>query len=133
MSSETGTYIVHFAREFTEQLRLTPLDSGHYRAEESSLLNDSINLGDELTAKLIGEGEISFLHVSQKSPYVTLRWLISETVIKSDGLDRFLEQVTGAGGLWERALGGLLILHLPRESAFDAEREFTRQTDLEIG
>jgi len=133
MSSETRRYIVHFPGECTEHLRLIPLGSGYYRAEESSLLNDSINLGDEITAKIIHEGEISFLHVSHKSPYVTLRWLISETATKSEGLDRFLEQVNGAGGLWERALGGLLILHLPRESAFDPEREFTRQTDLEIG
>lgn len=65
----------------------------------------------------------------QKSQYTTLRWLISKRAAESAGLTAFLEQVTEVGGFWERAVGGVLILHLPQTPSFDAEREFKRQAE----
>jgi Domain of unknown function (DUF4265) len=127
--SETRTYAVCF-EVGTEQLSLTPLGSERYRVEESSLANDSINLGDVIAGSQIDEGKIKFLNVVQKSSYVTLRWIISKSAAESDGLTRFLKQVNGVGGLWERVLGGVLILHLPHETAFDAAREFKLQTNV---
>jgi Domain of unknown function (DUF4265) len=127
MSPEPRVYAVRFADGITEELSLTPLGSGTYRLEESALIHDPINLGDIIAAESICEDEIEFVGVSQKSPYETLRWLIAKNLTESEGLPRFLERVVEAGGLWERALGGLLILHIPRSSAFDAEREFKLQ------
>ena len=123
MSLEARAYAVHFADGSTEQLSLTLLGSGSYRAEESSLVDDSINLGDVIA----NEGGIRFLSVSQKSSYTTLRWTISKSAAESEGLPRFLKQVVEVGGLWEQVMGGLLILHIPQSSAFDAKREFKRQ------
>jgi len=120
-------YAVRFADGITEELSLTPLASGTYRLEESALIHDPINLGDIIAAESISEDEIEFVGVPQKSPYETLRWLIAKNLTESEGLPRFLERVVEAGGLWERALGGLLILHIPRASEFDAEREFKLQ------
>jgi len=122
MSLEARVYAVHFADGSTEQLSLTLLGSGSYRAEESSLVDDSINLGDVIA----NEGGIRFLSVSQKSSYTTLRWTISKSAAESEGLPRFLKQVAEVGGLWEQVMGGLLILHIPQSSAFDAKREFKR-------
>ena len=127
MSPEPRVYAVRFADGITEELSLTPLGSGTYRLEESALIHDPINLGDIIAAESISEDEIEFVGVSEKSPYETLRWLIAKNLTESEGLPRFLERVVEAGGLWERALGGLLILHIPRPSAFDAEREFKLQ------
>ncbi|PYX52990.1 MAG: hypothetical protein DMG76_27355 [Acidobacteria bacterium] len=123
MSLEARAYAVHFADGSTEQPSLTLLGSGSYRAEESSLVDDSINLGDVIA----NEGGIRFLSVSQKSSYTTLRWTISKSAAESEGLPRFLKQVVEVGGLWEQVMGGLLILHIPQSSAFDAKREFKRQ------
>ncbi len=122
MSLEARVYAVHFADGSTEQLSLLT-GSGSYRAEESSLVDDSINLGDVIA----NEGGIRFLSVSQKSSYTTLRWTISKSAAESEGLPRFLKQVAEVGGLWEQVMGGLLILHIPQSSAFDAKREFKRQ------
>jgi hypothetical protein len=133
MSSETRTYAVCFEEGWTEQLSLTPLGSGRYRAEESSLGNDSINLGDVIAASQIDEGKIKFLNVSQKSSYVPLRWIIPKSAAESDGLTGFLKQVSDVGGLWEHALGGVLILHLPHGTALDPDREFTLQTHRHPG
>ncbi len=124
MPSEERLYEVHFADGLTEQLSLTSLGSGSYRLEESSFFDDSINLGDVIAAEPIDEGRIRFVSVLGKSSYVTLRWAISKKVAESEGLTRFLEQVAAVGGLWEQAMGGMLILHLPQGSAFDAEGEF---------
>jgi hypothetical protein len=101
--------------------------------EQSSLTEDSINLGDVIAAELSGDRGIRFINVSRKSSYVTLRWVISKKAADSVGLSAFLKQVTEVGGLWERALGGVLILHLPQASAFDADREFKRQIDQHSG
>jgi hypothetical protein len=129
MSSETRTYTVRFEEGWSEQVSLTPLGSERYRAEESSLANDSINLGDVIAGSRIDEGEIKFLNVSQKSSYVTSRWIIPKSAAESDGLTIFLKKLTDIGGLWERALGGVLIIHLPDGTAFDADREFKLQTN----
>lgn len=48
---------------------------------------------------------------------------------ESKGLDQFLARVSEVGGRWERAMGGLLLLHLPHMSDFDAEREFKHFTN----
>jgi Domain of unknown function (DUF4265) len=127
MSSEPRVCAVRFADGITEELSVTPLGSGTYRLEQSALIHDSISLGDTIAAESINEDEIEFVGVSQKSPYETLRWLIAKNLTESQGLPRFLERVVEAGGLWGRALGGLLILHIPQSSAFDAEREFKLQ------
>ena len=127
MSLEARAYAVHFADGSTEQLSLTLLGSGSYRAEESSPVDDSINLGDVISAEPINEGGIRFFSVSQKSSYTTLRWTISKSAAESEGLPRFLKQVAEVGGLWEQVMGGLLILHIPQSSSFDAKREFKRQ------
>jgi hypothetical protein len=129
MVSETPTYAVDFADGITEQLSLTPLGTGHYRAEQSSSADDSVNFGDIIAAEPTANGGLRFLSVLQKSQYTTLRWLISKRAAESAGLTAFLEQVTEVGGLWERTMGGVLILHLPQTPTFDAEREFKRQTE----
>lgn len=55
MLSETPTYAVDFADGITEQLSLTPLGTGHYRAEQSSLADDSVNFGDIIAAERVAE------------------------------------------------------------------------------
>jgi hypothetical protein len=128
MSSEERLYEVLFADGSSEQLSLTSLGGGSYRLEESSFFDDTINLGDVIAAEPMNEGRIQFVSVLRKSSYVTLRWAISKKVAESEGLTRFLEQVGAVGGLWEQAMGGMLILHIPQGTAFDAEREFKDQT-----
>lgn len=131
MDSEGRSYTVHSNDESTEQLNFVPLGAGLYRAEESSLLHESITLGTVITGEPVSEMAIRFLNVSQNSPYVTKTWMISKAVAESPRLIEFLEQVCSAGGRWERALGGLLFLHLPPESPFDVDREFKRLTGVQ--
>lgn len=126
----TSKHAVYFATGSNEWLDLTALGSGRYRLEESSLLNDSLNLGDVIVGAHLDNGGIRFLCVSQKSSYVTWRWLLPKDVAESISLANFLKWIRRAGGLSEQALGGFLILHLPEGSPFDADIEFRRQVDL---
>jgi len=119
---------VHLGNGLTENLLLMPLGSDHYRVEVSSLTDDSINLGDVIEAEAIASNEIRFVRMAENSPLVTLRWLIPQKVAESEGLTKFLEKVIEVGGLWERAFGGYLLLHLPRAEHFDAETEFKLYT-----
>lgn len=45
---------------------------------------------------------------------VTESWLLSKDLIASAELREILHGVMAAGGNWEMAFGGLLILHLPK-------------------
>lgn len=129
MACEIRAYTVRFEDGITEELLLTSLGSGRYRLERSALVEDSVNLGDVIAAEPDSDGTIRFVNVVQKSPYVALRWVISKRAAESRGLTTFLEHVTEIGGLWERALGGALILHIPHACAFDAEPEFIRHVE----
>jgi hypothetical protein len=130
MGCEIPVYSVLFESGITEELLLTPLGSGRYRLEQSALVDDSVNFGDVIAAEPASDGAIRFLNVVDKSPYVTLRWVLSERASESLGLPTFLARVIEIGGVWERATGGVLILHIPRDCAFDADGEFTRHIAL---
>jgi hypothetical protein len=121
-------YDVHFGDGSTERLFLVPLGPGLYRAEESSLLDESILLGTVIAGETLSETEIRFLGVSQKSPYVTTECLIPKELAESPRLAKFLEQLSAGGGFWERKLGGIFFLHLPPESPFDVGAGIERIT-----
>ena len=127
--ADSHIYSLLFEDGTTETLRLAPLGHGRYRAEDSSLWEESVNLGDIIEAEITGPDQISFLGVVQKSPYTTLRWVISKNIVESTGLSEFLNEFEKFGGRWERACGGLLLLHLPPGVPFDAKAEFKRLVD----
>jgi len=118
---------VYIEQGLTESLSLTALGDGRYRAEVSSIFS-GINRGDVIEAEPSTDGGIRLVKVIEQSPMVTLRWLVPEGIAESDELGQFLEKVVAVGGCWERALGGLLILHLPKAGGFDAHSEFKRYT-----
>ena len=111
-----------------ESLSFTPLGSGRYRAEESSIASELINFGDVIEAEPSTDNGICFVRVIEKSPLMTLRWLISQDVAESQGLGQFLAKVDSAGGPLERALGGMPFQHLPHACGFDAVNEFKQHT-----
>jgi hypothetical protein len=127
MDSQPTVFCVNLEQGLSENLSLTALGCGRYRAEESSIFSE-INFGDVIEAEPSPDGGIRLVRVIEQSSLVTLRWLIPQGVAESEGLSQFLEKVTAVGGRWERALGGLLILHLPNASGFDAHSEFKQYT-----
>lgn len=50
--------------------------------------------------------------------------------IESPEFGRFCDEVAAAGGAWESTMGGLLYVHLPEGSDFDAEAALMRHIAL---
>jgi hypothetical protein len=88
MSAECHVYTVHFGDDEIaeeESLRLTSLGFDRYRVEDSTLLRDSLNLGDVITADTIAEREVQFRAVLEKSKYNTSRLLTCKQIAESEG------------------------------------------------
>jgi hypothetical protein len=120
-------YTVHHCSDSSncsETLGLTPLSDGLYRVEDSSVLDESIRYGDVISATPVGELELRFLEVTQKSSFRTACCAISKKYAESPDLPILLEKVQDAGGVWERIFGGLLLVHLPQDSSLDVQHEF---------
>jgi len=127
--SQVIVYTVHHTGDtsgFSENLGLTPLADGLYRVEHSSVVDESIRYGDVISATTIGELEVRFNNVVEKCPFKTTSWMIPKEYAESADLTILLQKIQDAGGVSERAFGGLLLVHLPPESTVDVQREYQR-------
>ncbi|HEX2836108.1 MAG TPA: hypothetical protein VHW00_24095 [Thermoanaerobaculia bacterium] len=72
--------------------------------------------------ELAAEGPIwRFVRVAEASPFVTLEFLLSREVAESEAFGRVLDHVRDQGGIWERAFGGMVFVHVPPETANDVK------------
>jgi hypothetical protein len=46
--------------------------------------------------------------------------------MESEGLRAMKARVTAAGGMWEQLFGGLVVVHVPRQSDLDPRAEIER-------
>jgi hypothetical protein len=53
----------------------------------------------------------------KRSPLITQSWILSANALTTERVQRILRTVTDAGGMWEQAFGGLLIIHAPENVA----------------
>jgi hypothetical protein len=58
-------------------------------------------------------------------------WVVPRGWSDSRERDAYLERVEAAGGTWEQLAGGVLYVHIPNDSAFDAEAELDRHLKTE--
>lgn len=115
---EPGAVEIHFV-DSSEFLRVTALEPGLYRLDESRAFCFRPCLGDVIRADSQSDGTLQFRRVAKKSGLKQKRYLISRQTVESDGFKTLLSKVTALGGYWERVAGGLLILHLPRSVPFE--------------
>ena len=107
---------VFLANGDSELLKLSCVSPNHFRLEESSLLLDA-NYHDVIRASVREDGSLEFHEITSRSELLTSSWVLSKDLAESAELSTLLEFVTSVGGAWERVLGGLLLIHLPPESA----------------
>lgn len=110
------------------------LDDGHYRLE----MTDPFLLADEDVA--VGYGDIVQLtpledtsrygHLEHramqfcgivKTEYKHFCWLLPNEIFESPRFARFTDSVLKEGGVWERIMGGVLVMSLPLASTFEPE------------
>lgn len=100
----------------SEQLALTVVGPDLRRLDESSFVGD-FRYGDIIRVKEMDDGALLFADIVERTPLVTRSWIRPADVLKSEGMNAILTKVMQAGGMWEQAFGGLLIVHLPPEIA----------------
>ncbi|MNR54601.1 hypothetical protein D3C85_1748180 [compost metagenome] len=62
----------------------------------------------------------------QKSAYLRYAWLLSKEAAGSREIRDLMQRVQENGGKWEQIFGGLLVIHMPKNTVIDAEAEMSR-------
>lgn len=108
----------------SEQLKLTEVGPGLYRLEESAFAGDAV-YGDTIRAHRTPSDELIFREIADRSALITQSWILSAEVLAAPPIRAILASVMAAGGMWEQAFGGMLIVHTPPSMAQTVFDEIT--------
>ena len=100
------------------------LGGNRYRLDATPLLVDleePVWLGDIVDLEPLDNGVLLFRGMVSKSPWRHSDWVLSP---QASAVKAFKHALETAGGKWEQVLGGLFIIHLPPDSAFDPDLEW---------
>jgi len=107
-----GRAHVVFENGDSEWLILTKVGEGLYRLEESSFAGEAM-YGDTIRADSTPNGDLIFRGLAERSALKSQSWVLSAELIESEPINAILANVIAAGGMWERAFGGVLLIHTP--------------------
>jgi hypothetical protein len=119
---------VWFGNGDSEELLLTPVDGDLYRLEESSFIGEA-RYGDVIRGSRRDDG-LLFLGIETRSNLVSQSWILSEAVLDCPECGSLLDDVMAMGGNWERAFGGVLLVHTPEGSEEEIADRVKQLTDL---
>lgn len=106
-----------------EMVDATPLGNNLYQVMISPLLSEFVSYGDVVEATLDLRGKLVARQVVSRGSFRGWEFAIPRAFVDSPELNAFCDAVMKTGGNWERIFGGLLIIHVPTDSPFDAEKE----------
>lgn len=86
---------------------------------------DRVWAWDVIEVELLADGTHALVRVVERSPMHHFDFMIPRAFYESPDYARFGDAVVAAGGRWEGVLGGLLLVHLPPDSAFDPWAELS--------
>ncbi len=108
---------------------ITPMEPGVYRLEASPVFSKVASFGDIIKAEKDDAGRLHFQCTISKAELSTYRCFLSQQVVESEEFKVFCDNVMQVGGMWERALGGIVIVHVPPDSSFDPGIEIEKIRD----
>ena len=124
VSNDGPGVAISFPDDITEDLPLTHVEGNQYRVEFSSLLADPrVFYGDVIEIKPTGKNSAEFARVVKRSGFRVSCRLIGQETIESPFFQALMDKIMQLGGNWERAFGGVLIVHLPTGVDFDLDRQ----------
>lgn len=113
-----------FADGITEEIPLTHVEDNQYRVEFSSMLTEPrVFYGDVIEINPTGENSADFVRIVKRSGFVVSCRVIGQKIVESSLLQGLLDEIMRLGGNYERAFGGVLIVHLPGAADFDVDKE----------
>lgn len=113
--------LILFDDGIAEELEADRLDASRFRLRETPLASaTTAKKGDVL--ELVDEGKIwRFVAIAERSAHVTI-----ELRVPTEGwtnLRELFDYIEEIGGEWERAYGGVVLLHVPETHAREIERK----------
>jgi hypothetical protein len=103
-----------------ESLIVTQLNTDEFRLEETPLLSETIvSFGDVIRTEKHENGGLIFRQVISKAKYQTYHHLASQQLLETPEFKALCESILQLGGMWELALGGIFIVHVPHGIDFD--------------
>lgn len=122
-NNESGI-AVSFADDITEDLPLTHVEGNQYRVEFSSMLaNPRVFYGDVIEINPTGQNSADFVRIVKRSGFIVSCRLVGQETVESTLFQGLLDKIMRLGGNYERAFGGVLIVHLPPSANFDVDEE----------
>ena len=104
-----------------------PVGHGHFRITATTLSRPGrIRYGAIVDTEVAADGTLQVGRLISRSPYRSASALLDRGAIDSPELTELKLRVIDAGGMWEQLLGGILFVHLPRESGVDPRAEIDR-------
>lgn len=91
---------------------------------EHPLVDNWCGLHDIVHGTEDSNGLVQLTKVVERGPWRTLCVGLSLDLLESNDCRRELEQLQARGGHWDRAMGGLLWLHIPRKDYRRVGRPF---------
>jgi len=83
-----------------------------YRLDERSFASDAV-YGDIIRVNEMANGALLFIEITERSTLTTQSWILSPEVLGTERIQSILNSVMEAGGMWEQAFGGVLMVHTP--------------------
>jgi hypothetical protein len=111
----------------TETIQITDLGNSRLRLEATPL-SAALPLyrGDVVEVAVVDPATFRLVRVVQRAAYLHQSWVVGRGFSDSSEHGSFCTAVEAAGGSVETLLGGLLHVHLPEGSLFDADGELDR-------
>jgi hypothetical protein len=95
-----------------EDVEVTSLSSQSVRLEETPLASsEEVRFGDVIEVEPYERDVFRFVRVISRSDLEMSTFLVSQKVAGDEAFTKVLSQVTAIGVHWERAFGGVLMLH----------------------
>ncbi len=102
-----------------EDIDVTQLGPDSYRLEETPVFTEWVGRFDVFEAERSGEGRLRFLRIVEHSPFEMHSYVLSREIVETGEFESFIEAVVRDGGRWERMMGSILTLYLPKTSALN--------------
>jgi hypothetical protein len=79
--------------------------------------------GDVIEINPTGKNSADFVRIAKRSGFLVSRLLVGQEIVESSLFQELLDKVMQLGGNYERAFGGVLIVHLPAAADLDVDGE----------
>jgi hypothetical protein len=118
---------LRFDENTHETVDAVEVSPGHFRLEATPLFaGKPLYLGDVIQATPLPDGTHRFINVVGRAPMRHHSWVVPRSFAEWTDREAFARAVEAAGGRVESVMGGILYVHVPENSSFDATAELDR-------